>query len=284
LLARLRRITATAREISVSDLHRRLELGGPGDEFQELGKTLDDLFSRLEAAFEAQRHFVANASHELRTPLTMMRTALDVATGKPRPPTPEVDALATKIRRGLDKTDRLLESFLLLARAEHAPLSDATTINLDHMAAAALAERGEAITAKGLAVEHTSGSAPIRGNEALLEQMVGNLVENTIRHNHPGGWIRVVTETDGTRARLIVESGGPLLDQHDVSALVEPFRRLGAERTGSDNGVGLGLSIVAAVTEAHHGTLDLHARSTGGLRVVVTLPLAHLPTAVRVPV
>lgn len=282
VLRPLHTITTTVQQISATNLHRRLALEGPDDELKALGTIFDDLLARLEASFEAQRRFVANASHELRTPLTMMRTALDVATGKPQSPTLEVDALAVKIRRGLDKADRLLESFLLLARAEHAPLDEAIEIELDRMAAAALAERAEAIAAKGLAVEHALGSAPIRGNEALLAQMVGNLVDNAIRHNQPRGWIRVVTETGGALARLIVESGGLVLDQHDVSALAEPFRRLGAERTGSDNGVGLGLSIVAAVTVAHHGTLDLQARSTGGLRVVVTLPLVHLPTAVRV--
>jgi signal transduction histidine kinase len=280
VLRPLHTITTTVQQISATNLHRRLALGGPDDELKALGMTFDDLLARLEASFEAQRRFVANASHELRTPLTMMRTALDVATGKPRPPTPEVEALATKIRRGLDQADLLLESFLLLARAEHAPLAEDITIDVDYMAAAALAARSEAIATKGLAVEHALGSAPIRGNEALLAQMVGNLIENAIRHNHPGGWIRIVTEADGALATLVVESGGPVLDQHEVSALAEPFRRLGAERTGSDNGVGLGLSIVAAVVVAHHGNLDLQARSTGGLRVVVTLPLAQLPTAV----
>ena len=115
----VRTMTAATRRISEQNLHERLAVTGPDDELKRLGDTVDDLLARLEAAFDAQRRFVANASHELRTPLTMMRTALDVATRKPGPPVPGVTTLADKIRIGLDKADRLVESFLTLARAEH---------------------------------------------------------------------------------------------------------------------------------------------------------------------
>ena len=283
VLRPLHTITATVQQISATNLHRRLALAGPDDELKELGATFDDLLARLETAFNAQRRFVANASHELRTPLTMMRTALDVATGKPGPTPVEVKAVAAKVRRGLDQADRLVESFLQLARADLDPLSEKTLVCLDLTAATALAERSKRIHDLDLTVEQSLASAPVQGSSVLLEQMIGNLVENAVRHNRLGGWIRVVTESDGPHARLIVESSGSVIDQEEVPGLTEPFRRLGAKRTGSDNGFGLGLSVVAAVIDAHRGTLDLRARPDGGLRVTVSLPAASIPAVAGVP-
>jgi signal transduction histidine kinase len=237
----------------------------------------------LQTSFDAQRRFVANASHELRTPLTMMRTALDVATGKPTPPPPEVHALAAKIRRGLDKADQLLEGFLTLARTDHTSVAQDVTVGLDLAVTDALAWHGQAISGMGLRIERALLAAPVAGSEVLLVRMVNNIIDNAVRHNEPNGWVRVVTGADATSARLIVETGGRLLDKQQVRELAQPFRRLGADRTGSDNGVGLGLSIVAAVAAAHHGTLRLQAREGGGLRVAVTLPVAAHPVEAGVP-
>jgi signal transduction histidine kinase len=97
VLVPLRTMTGRTRRISQHNLHERLALQGPADELKELADTIDDLLARLEAAFDAQRRFVANASHELRTPLAMMRTSLDVATGKPSPPL-ELRTLDVKLR------------------------------------------------------------------------------------------------------------------------------------------------------------------------------------------
>jgi signal transduction histidine kinase len=283
VLKPLHTITTTVQQITATNLHQRLALDGPDDELKALGETFDELLARLETSFDAQRRFVANASHELRTPLTMMRTALDVATGKPAPPPPEVRALAVKLRRGLDLADRLLESFLTLARADYIPVTQDETAYLDQAAADALAAHSQAISGLGLSVERDLRATPVRGNEVLLARMVTNIIDNAIRHNEPNGWIRVVTGTGRTSARLVVETGGRVLDKRQVSDLARPFQRIGAERTGSDNGVGLGLSIVAAVAAAHHGTLELQARKGGGLRVAVTLPAAAQPAKADVP-
>lgn len=283
VLKPLHTITTTVQQITATNLNQRLALDGPDDELRALGETFDDLLARLETSFAAQRRFVANASHELRTPLTMMRTALDVATGKPAPAPPEVHALAVKIRHGLDKADQLLESFLTLARAEHTPVAQDATVCLGQAAADALAGHSQTISDMGLSVEQTLHAAPVQGSEVLLAHMVSNIIDNAVRHNEPNGWVRVVTDTGTTSSQLIVETGGRVFDEQQVRDLAQPFRRIGPERTGSDNGVGLGLSIVAAVATAHHGTLDLQARDGGGLRVAVVLPVATQPAVVGVP-
>jgi signal transduction histidine kinase len=287
VLRPLRTMTAATQRISEQNLHQRLAVAGPDDELKQLGDTIDDLLARLEGAFDAQRRFVANASHELRTPLTMMRTAVDVATRKPGPPAPSVTALAGKIQVGLDKADRLVESFLTLARAQHggAVLGSAValdTVALDKLATIVLAEHSVVLSDMHLTVDQDHHNAPVPGSEVLLTHLTGNLIDNAIRHNQPGGWIRVATATatataTGT-ARLVVENSGPILDQSHVGELLQPFRRTVPDRTGTNGtGVGLGLSIVAAIVATHDGSLDLHARPHGGLRVTVTLPLAARP-------
>jgi signal transduction histidine kinase len=275
-------MTAAARRISEDNLNERLAVAGPHDELKELGDTIDGLLTRLEGAFNAQRRFVANASHELRTPLTTMRASLDVALAKPEPAPPQTVALAGRLRAELDKTDALLEAFLVLARAQHRELAGYTTLPLDYIVAAALAGQGAAIGARHLTVRDTSapGGAWVTGSQALLSRLVENVIGNAVRHNADGGWIQVTTRADGDRVSLVVENGGAVLDQAQVAELAQPFRRLGpdltgTDRTGSDQGSGLGLSIVAAIAEAHGGTLDLQARDGGGLRVRVDLPAAE---------
>jgi len=276
VLRPLRLMTAATRRISADSLHERLAVTGPGDELKDLADTIDGLLGRLEGAFAAQRRFVANASHELRTPLTTMRASVDVAVAKPEPVPAQTIALADRLRAELDRVDGLLDGFLALARAQHGDLPGQTTMSLEYLAAAALAVRADAIAARRLTVHHATGAGGtwVAGSQALLCRMVDNVLDNAIGHNRDGGWISVTTGTEGHLAHLVVETGGDVLDAGQVSQLAQPFRRLGADRTGSDRGSGLGLSIVEAIAGAHGGTLDLRARPEGGLRVGIALPLA----------
>jgi signal transduction histidine kinase len=276
----VREMTAAAQRISEDSLHERLDLHGPKDELKELGDTIDGLLERLEAAFNAQRRFVANASHELRTPLTTMRAALDVAVAKPEPAPPQTIALAARLRTELDRIERLLEAFLVLARAQHRSLPGRAVVPLDYIVGSALADQAAAIRAMNLTVQDTSaeGGAWTSGSLALLTRMVENVIDNAVCHNASGGWISITTRSNDGRAELIVDNGGQVIDQRQVDQLSQPFRRLEADRVGTDKGSGLGLSIVAAIAEAHGGKLDLRARPGGGLRVCVELPAAATTT------
>jgi signal transduction histidine kinase len=277
----VRQMTAAARRISEDSLDERLAVRGPKDELKELGDTIDGLLERLEVAFNAQRRFVANASHELRTPLTTMRAALDVAVAKPEPAPPQTIALAGRLRTELDRIERLLEAFLVLARAQHQSLPGRAVLPLDYIVGSALADQAAAIRAMDLTVRDTSGEggAWAAGSQALLTRMVENVIDNAVCHNARGGWIAIKTRASDGRAQLIVENGGDVLNQQQVDQLSQPFRRLEADRIGTDRGSGLGLSIVAAIAEAHGGMLDLRARPSGGLRVCVELPAAAATTA-----
>ncbi|HEY1639370.1 MAG TPA: HAMP domain-containing sensor histidine kinase [Streptosporangiaceae bacterium] len=278
VLRPLRQMTAATRRISEHSLHQRLAVAGPSDEVKDLADTIDGLLERLELAFAAQRRFVANASHELRTPLTTMRAALDVAEAKPGPVAAPVTVLAGRIRAELNQVDQLLDGLLVLARAQHGALPDRARLSLGGLAARALGERAAPIAARNLTVQLAGGdSAWAEGSPALLGRMVDNVIDNAIVHNADSGWIAIRAGSADGVASLVVETGGAVLDQAQVDELGQPFRRLGADRTGSDAGAGLGLSIVDAVARAHGGTLGLRARDGGGLTVSIGLPAAPQP-------
>jgi signal transduction histidine kinase len=281
VLRPLRTITVATRRITADHLHERLAVPGPADEVKDLADTIDGLLERLEASFAAQRRFVANASHELRTPLTTMRASLDVAMAKPQPAPPQTLALAERLRTELDRVDSLLEGFLDLARAQHGALEDGVPVSLDSLVSEALATRATDIAERSLALEvDTPGIGWAQGNPTLLARLVDNVIDNSVIHNQRGGWIRLATEAGDGSVLLTVESGGPVLDPEHVAQLTEPFKRLVADRTGSEAGSGLGLSIVAAIVDAHDGRLELRPRHDGGLRVAVRLPAASTPQAV----
>jgi hypothetical protein len=278
----LRTMTATARQISEESLHQRLAVHGPQDEMKDLGDTIDDLLNRLETAFDAQRRFVANASHELRTPLAMMRTSLDVAMGKPDPAA-DVRTLAGKLEEGLDQADKLLEGLLVLARAQQGAPGPSVEVSLADLVDQAVEANGPDIDHLDLAVDNATTDAPVMGNSTLLAHMVSNVIDNAVRHNVPGGTVHIFSEILEDRIRLVVDSGGPVIDAERAHELGEPFRRLGADRVANGRGAGLGLSIVKAIASAHGGQVQLRARPTGGLRVVIELPVARAPVVATHP-
>ncbi|MBB2943763.1 hypothetical protein FB565_003492 [Actinoplanes lutulentus] len=231
VLRPLRSITVATRRITADSLDRRLAVAGPADEVKDLADTIDDLLERLEASFAAQRRFVANASHELRTPLATMRASLDVAAAKPDPP-PATVALAARLRSQLDRVDHLLDGFLVLARAQHGVLADAETVDLGELVAAALRQRASEVRAKQLMITmEVPPETAAHGSPALLARLVENVIDNAVRHNEEHGWIRASGVHDTGTVTLIVETGGPALDQRDVDRLAQPFERLSPNQT-----------------------------------------------------
>ncbi|GAA2416519.1 ATP-binding protein [Actinomadura vinacea] len=279
VLRPLRTITAATRRITAENLHERLAVAGPADEVKDLADTIDGLLERLEASFAAQRRFVANASHELRTPLATMRASVDVALAKPEPAPPATVALADRLRTELDRVDGLLEGLLVLAQAQHGALADREPVPLGDLVSKALVARTAGVAAKNLTVDDGGlrDTAWTRGSRTLLSRMADNLIDNAVVHNRDGGRIRVSATADDAIVRLVVETGGPVLDPRQVARLGRPFQRLAADRTGSGTGSGLGLSIVEAIADAHGGRLDLCGPSEGGLRATVSLPREPAP-------
>jgi signal transduction histidine kinase len=271
VLRPLSAITATARRLEGSTLHERINLQGPQDELKELADTFDQMLGRLDAAFETQRRFVANASHELRTPLAIARTEVDVALADPDTGKGELRAMAGRVLEANQRSERLIEGLLTLARSER-QLRAREPLDLAVAAADALAVADPEVERLGLRVSQVLGAAPVTGDRALLERLVANLIENAVGHNRPGGWVEVDTGHAGPLSVVRVANGGPPIPPDQVATLFEPFRRLEADRTGSDRGAGLGLSIVRSVAAAHGGKATARALEGGGLEVTVELP------------
>lgn len=272
VLRPLAEITATARRVSQDRLDERIALGGPHDELRELADTFDDMLDRLAAAFASQRRFVANASHELRTPMTVMRAEVDVALADPDASVEELRAMGETVREATIETEQLLESLLTLARSE-AGVDRRVAVDLGAAVARAVGLRRDEAAERGIAlrVEAPAAAPLVDGDPRLLERLAANLVDNAVRHNVPGGWVRVALERSGADVRLVVENGGDPIPDASAARLVEPFQRL-ARRGDGPPGAGLGLSIVRAVAIAHGGGVDVRARPGGGLTVTVRLP------------
>ncbi|RSO35748.1 two-component sensor histidine kinase [Streptomyces sp. WAC 06725] len=272
VLSPLGRITRTAQRVAGSDLHRRIELGGPDDELKELADTFDEMLDRLDRAFESQRRFVANASHELRTPLAINRTLLEVQLADPDA-SPELAQLGKTLLATNERSEQLVEGLLLLARSEN-KIVDKKPVDLAEVASQALDQARAEAQAKGVEIRGVRQQAFVQGNGVLLERIALNLVQNAVRYNiKDEGWVEVTTEPQQGCAVLVVSNTGPAVPAYEVENLFEPFRRLRTERTGSDKGVGLGLSIVRSVVRAHDGTITATPREGGGLEMRVVLPV-----------
>jgi signal transduction histidine kinase len=264
-------ITAAARRASEQHLGERLALTGPRDELRELADTFDEMLDRLDAAFDGQRRFVANASHELRTPLTVMRTAVDVTLSKPEPTPEELRHMGTSVRGAVEDAERLIEALLTLAKSEQ----NARTrepVDLQICAENAVDASAARIAARSLHVTTALQPAIVHGEPVLLERMVANMVDNAIRYNEDGGSIEITTTSDDSEATLRVTNSGSVVPAARVGEIFEPFQRLNGRASG--DGVGLGLSIVDAVTRAHSGTVAAVANAAGGLDVTIRLPVA----------
>ncbi|GDY32939.1 sensor histidine kinase [Gandjariella thermophila] len=273
VLRPLHEVTGTARQLSAESLDERLNLGGPRDEVAELADTFDGMLDRLQAAFDAQRRFVANASHELRTPLSVIRTELEVTLSDPTADVAELRRMAEVVRSAASRAERLVGALLLLARTDGAGLGVREPVDLSNVVTTAWqAVRAEAKDRKVRVSLHTK-PAPAVGDPALLERVAGNLLENAVRHNVDGGWIEVDTDSGPEWTELRVSSSGTEVGAERVADLFEPFRRGAADRTAR-GGSGLGLSIVRAVVVAHGGWVHATPVPGGGLTVTVQLPAA----------
>jgi signal transduction histidine kinase len=277
MLRPVRTITRTARRISSTSLHERLALDGPEDELKELGDTLDDLFGRLGAAFEAQRRFVANASHELRTPLTRERTLIQVALGDPS--TSDIwRSTGHELLASNREQETLIEALLTLASSEGG-LDRRERIDLAEICRAVLARPGRDSARLGVRVETAISPAPLEGDPVLLERLVANLVDNANRHNLAGGRVHISTDRAQRGAVLTVTNSGPLIPPDQIDRLFQPFQRLEPRRTHRKNGHGLGLSIVRAIATAHQASVTAHPLPQGGLCITVAFPQPAKPNA-----
>jgi signal transduction histidine kinase len=279
VLRPLRTMTTTTQQISVENLNRRLAMGGPRDELHRLADTIDGLLGRLEGAFHTQRRFVANASHELRTPLTAVRALLEMVLSDPTATVATFRATCEQVLDESEQQEQLIEALLTLAQGQSG-IDRTDTVDLTSVVDEVLDAREGAAAAQAVEIGHALAPATTGGDARLIERLVANLVDNAIRHNAPGGRVDVALRASA-RSTLTVANTGPVVPPEEIDRLLQPFQRLSAERVSHPDGLGLGLSIVAAIAKAHDAALVIQAQPTGGLQVNVHFPARDARAAVQ---
>lgn len=220
---------------------------------------------------EAERRFAAFAAHELRGEITLQLALAEATLADPNVDTAALRRMGEQVIAACERQARLIEGLLILARSECGQLRR-DSVDLAETAAEALRTHDHHRLKSATALE----SARTSGDPQLLQRLVANLVANAVRHNIPGGRLFVATHTAGRHAVLTIVNTGPVIPTSELARLFGPFQRLSSNGVPSADGVGLGLTIVQAIADAHDATVSARARAGGGLRIDVGFP-AELP-------
>ena len=278
VLAPIGRITAVAREIQATSLSRRIDLPGPDDELRRLADTFDAMLARIDAAFAAQRQFVADASHELRNPLAIIRTNVDVALADPHADPEDLRQTIVVVKRASDRMARLVDDLLALARRQE-PTLEHEPVDLGAAVAEASDEFVVPAAARDIVLDRAiAPGVVVTGDRDALKRAVANLLENAVRLAPAGSRIRLATGSEGDRAWIAVADEGPGIAPEDQPRVFDRFWRADKARSRADGGTGLGLAIVRQIAESHGGQVRLHSKPGVGSTFEIWLPVAPTPT------
>lgn len=266
----MRRMATVAEGVDGGDLSARMPVDGTRDEARRLAESFNGMLDRLEAAFERQRAFVADASHDLRTPLTVVRGQVEVLAREPDPSPEDVARVAELVTRAIGRMEAMVEDLLTLARAESPGDLVTERVELGPLLAAEIESAGfEA------GIEPTLGpvtDATVSIDRAQFARVMTNLVANATAH--AATKVEVSAVSRGGEVLVVVDDDGPGVPVEERDKIFDRFTRLDASRTSSSGGSGLGLAIVKAIAEAHGGRVGCSDGPLGGARFVVALPAA----------
>jgi heavy metal sensor kinase len=266
------RMRARAAAMSASRLSERLPVARSHDEVSRLGETLNDMLGRLETAMERERSFVADASHELRTPLAHLQAEVELALEAPRTRA-QLEAALREVGIETDRLSQLAADLLLLARSDKGKLPlrlDEVPLDVLLEGVAARFERRARDANRSFEID--APQIGVRVDRLRLEQALGNLVENALRHG--GGTIRIRAAREGDTLEIDVMDDGPGFPPSFTEHAFERFSR--AEQSRSSGGTGLGLAIVAAIASAHGGTAEI-VTANRGAQIRLRIPTSASP-------
>jgi two-component system OmpR family sensor kinase len=270
-------IGATAAAIADGDLTRRVERAEPRTEVGRLGLALNAMLAQIESAFDAQREserrlrrFVADASHELRTPLAAVRAYAELfGRGADRRPD-DLERAMTGIGRESERMTVLVEDLLLLARLDEGRPLERKPVELDEVVSEAV-DAAVAVD-PDRPVDLEADPVVVLGDRDRLRQVLDNLLSNVRAHTPAGSPVRVRVGSENGLAVVEVADSGPGMTSEEAARVFERFYRSDSSRSRATGGVGLGLSIVAAVAEAHGGAVSAHSTPGDGATFRITFP------------
>ncbi len=273
-LSGLTRMVETCRRIAEGDLSQRVNLPHHRDEVGMLARAFDEMVSRLEALFEAQRRFVANAAHELRTPLTALQGSLEVLMRGAQDDPAAVARLTQGMYREVTRLSRLCEQLLDLSRLESAAHLHRRPLEIVPYFDALLPQLRLLVREGTLRVEH-GPAATLYADPDALTQVIFNLVANAVQHNAPGVTLTLGWAVEGAAVRFWVTDDGAGIPPQDLPHIFEPFYRGDHSRSRRRGGAGLGLALTRAIVEASGGHIRVRSHPGAGTTFTFTLPLAH---------
>lgn len=264
----LREMIATAKSIDASELRKRITIPPAKDELRGLALTLNEMFERIEKAFQSQERFVADASHQLMTPLTIMKGELEMAARPDRSPQ-EIDAVLASTRQEVDALARIVQDMLLLARVDaglgalNVEDVDPAEILLQSMARTERLAKAKSIRTIFDLIGAENSRGTVRGDPDLLESLFTNVVENAIKYSPAGETVRVEVEWKDSTVEVRIRDRGPGIPEEELPRIFERFRRApGADRQAK--GYGLGLAIGLKIAQLHHASLAAENAEGGG--------------------
>jgi two-component system OmpR family sensor kinase len=272
-------IEGTAAAIAAGDLSRRVERAENRTEVGRLGLSLNAMLAQIESAFRAReaserklRRFVADASHELRTPLAAVRAYAELFERGAATRPDDLERSMTGISRESERMSLLVDDLLLLARLDDGRPLARDRVQLDEVVGEAV-ETAQAVDAER-PIELDADPAVVIGDRDRLRQIVDNLLANVRAHTPPGTPVAISVRRRNGAAAIAVRDSGPGLDAEHLEHVFERFYRVDSSRARASGGVGLGLSIVAAVAEAHGGHVSARSQPGDGATFEISLPLA----------
>ncbi len=276
----LERIADGARAVGGASLSARIPDVSPDAELREVTAILNEMLGRLEAAFETERRFMADASHELRSPLANVRGTIEVALRRPRSPEEYRDTLAVSLAE-LDRISRLVNALLTLSRTD-AGQFPFTFVPCQLPAVAEETVKAHAVRAAERSVRLVlAAPEPVEApaDPERLREVLDNLVDNALRYAPPGSAVVVSVRREGDRARLAVQDSGPGLPPEMRAYVFDRFYRADPSRARNSGGAGLGLAIAKAIVTAHRGRLSVESALGQGSTFTVDLPIERLEGA-----
>lgn len=268
------RITRTTQDLSAQDLSQRIDYVGPDDEVGQLARTVDGMLARLQAAFERERRFTADAAHELRTPLTALKGQLQVSLSQKR----KGEAYRQTLEAMQKQVDRLIglsDGLLFLSRADHGQVhANTATVDLSEMIEILFQQTSALAESKELRL--TASVEPallVSGDQDLLIRLVFNLLDNALKYTPAGGHVSLALRRDKDQALVEVSDTGRGIPAVHLPHLFERFYRVDEDRSTRSGGTGLGLSMASEITQLHHGTISVVSAIGTGSTFTVRLPL-----------